>query len=77
VIPANTLIFRSEGLQVAIVRGGKIVLTPVTPGHDLGNMIEIVAGLKADDQIVVNPPNSIVSGQKVQIVSPTLPGDIK
>jgi hypothetical protein len=53
------------------------VLTPVTPGHDLGNMIEIVAGLKADDQIVVNPPNSIVSGQKVQIVSPTLPGDIK
>jgi RND family efflux transporter MFP subunit len=77
VIPANTLIFRSEGLQVALARGGQIVLTSVTPGHDLGNMMEIVAGLKADDQIVVNPPNSIVSGQKVQIVQATLPGDVK
>ncbi|MGA9507655.1 MAG: efflux RND transporter periplasmic adaptor subunit [Candidatus Sulfotelmatobacter sp.] len=77
IIPVNTLIFRSEGLRVAIVRGGKIMLTSVTPGHDLGNMIEIVAGLNADDQIVVNPPNSIVSGQEVQIVQATLPGDVK
>jgi hypothetical protein len=53
------------------------MLTPVTPGHDLGNTIEIVAGLNADDQIVVNPPNSIVSGQEVQIVQATLPGDVK
>jgi RND family efflux transporter MFP subunit len=77
VIPANTLIFRSEGLQVAVVRGGKIVLTSVTPGHDLGNAIEIVAGLNADDQVVVNPPNSIVSGQAVKVVQATLPGDTK
>ena len=77
IIPANTLIFRSQGLQVAIVKGGKIVLTPVTPGHDLGNAIEIVAGLNADDQVVVDPPNSIVSGQQVQIVQATLPGDTK
>ena len=77
IIPANTLIFRSEGLQVAVVRGGKIVLTSVTPGHDLGNAIEIVGGLKADDQVVVNPPNSIVSGQAVKVVQATLPGDTK
>src|ERR1700692_4860220 len=77
IIPANTLIFRSEGLQVALVRGGKIALTSVTPGHDLGNAIEIVAGLKADDQVVVNPPNSIVSGQAVKVVQATLPGDTK
>src|SRR6202795_1577794 len=75
IIPANTLIFRSEGLQVALVRGGKIALTSVTPGHDLGNAIEIVAGLNADDQVVVNPPNSIVSGQAVKVVKATLPGD--
>ena len=77
IIPANTLVFRSEGLQVAVVRGGNIVLTSVTPGHDLGNAIEIVAGLNADDQVVVNPPNSIVSGQAVKVVQATLPGDTK
>jgi len=76
-IPVNTLIFRSEGLRVGIVRGGKIVLAAVTPGHDFGNQIEIVAGLKPEDQVVINPPDSIVDGQQVQIVQATLPGDIK
>jgi RND family efflux transporter MFP subunit len=77
VIPVNTLIFRAEGLRVGIVRDGKVVLAAVTPGHDFGNTIEIVAGLKADDQVIVNPPDSIVSGQAVQIVQATLPGDSK
>jgi RND family efflux transporter MFP subunit len=77
VIPVNTLIFRTEGLRVGIVRDGKVVLATVTPGHDFGNTIEIVAGLKADDQVIVNPPDSIVSGQEVQIVQATLPGDTK
>jgi RND family efflux transporter MFP subunit len=76
-LPVNTLLFRSEGLRVGVVRDGKVVLTAVTPGHDFGNQIEIVAGLKADDQVIVNPPDSIVSGQAVQIVQATLPGDIK
>jgi RND family efflux transporter MFP subunit len=76
-LPVNTLIFRSEGLRVGIVKDGKVVLTAVTPGHDLGNEIEIVSGLKPDDQVIVNPPDSIVSGQEVQIVQATLPGDIK
>ena len=77
VIPVNTLIFRTEGLRVGIVRDGKVVLATVTPGHDFGNTIEIVAGLKADDQVIINPPDSIVSGQEVQIVQATLPGDSK
>jgi RND family efflux transporter MFP subunit len=76
-LPVNTLIFRSEGLQVGIVKGGCVALTTVTPGHDLGDQIEIVAGLKANDQVIINPPDSIVSGQKVQIVQATLPGDEK
>jgi RND family efflux transporter MFP subunit len=76
-IPVNTLLFRTEGLRVGIVKDGKVALTAVTPGHDFGNEIEIVAGLKPDDQIIVNPPDSIVSGQAVQIVQATLPGDIK
>jgi len=76
-LPVNALLFRSEGLRVGIVKDGKVALTAVTPGHDFGNQIEIVAGLKSNDQVVINPPDSIVSGQQVQIVQATLPGDIK
>jgi RND family efflux transporter MFP subunit len=76
-LPVNTLLFRSEGLRVGIVKDGKVALTAVTPGHDFGNEIEIVSGLKPDDQVIVNPPDSIVSGQQVQIVQATLPGDTK
>jgi RND family efflux transporter MFP subunit len=76
-LPVNTLIFRTEGLRVGVVKDGKVVLTAVTPGHDFGNQIEIVAGLKAEDQVIINPPDSIVSGQEVQIVQATLPGDAK
>jgi RND family efflux transporter MFP subunit len=76
-LPVNTLLFRTEGLRVGIVRDGKVVLTAVTPGHDFGNQIEIVSGLKGDDQVIINPPDSIVSGQEVQIVQATLPGDTK
>ncbi len=77
IIPVNTLIFRSEGLRVGIVKDGKVALTAVTPGHDFGNQIEIVSGLKPDDQVIINPPDSIVTGQQVQIVQAALPGDIK
>jgi RND family efflux transporter MFP subunit len=76
-IPVNTLLFRTEGLRAGVVKDGKVVLTAVTPGHDFGNQIEIVSGLKSDDQIIINPPDSIVSGQEVQIVQATLPGDPK
>lgn len=76
-IPTNTMLFRSEHLQVGIVRNGKVNLADITPGHDFGNQIEVVAGLQADDQIVVNPPDSLVSGQQVKIVQASLPGDSK
>jgi len=76
-LPVNTLLFRSEGLRVGIVKNGKVVLAAVTPGHDFGNEIEIVSGLQSDDQVILNPPDSIVSGQEAQIVQATLPGDIK
>jgi len=67
-VPVSTLVFRSQGLQVAVVRDGSAVLTPVTPGRDFGDQIEIVSGLKGDESVIVTPPDSIVSGQKVQVV---------
>jgi len=57
------------------VKGGRVALTDVTPGHDFGDQIEIVAGLNANDQVVLNPPDSLISGQEVKIVQATLPGD--
>ncbi len=69
-VPVSSLIFRSQGLQVAVVKNGAAVLTPVTPGHDYGEKIEIMSGLQAGDEVIVNPPDSLVSGQKVQVVQP-------
>jgi RND family efflux transporter MFP subunit len=74
-LPVSALIFRSEKLQVGVVKDGKVAVTDVIPGHDFGDQIEIVAGLKANDQVVLNPPDSLVSGQEVTIVSAALPGD--
>ena len=74
-IPVSALIFRSERLQVGVVRNGKVELADLTPGHDFGSEIEVVAGLKAGDQVVMNPPDSLVSGQRVNIVQASLPGD--
>jgi RND family efflux transporter MFP subunit len=69
-LPVDTLLFRAQGLQVAVVKDGKVVLTKVTPGHDFGEQIEIVAGLKGDESIIENPPDSVLTGQQVQIAKP-------
>ena len=74
-IPVNTLIFRSQHLQAGVVRNGKVELADLTPGHDFGSEIDVSAGLKPEDRVVVNPPDSLVSGQQVNVVQATLPGD--
>ena len=70
-IPVNTLLFRSEGLRVATVPDGKhINLQPVTIGRDYGNEVEIVAGLTGDENVVINPPDSLVPQEEVKIIQP-------
>jgi RND family efflux transporter MFP subunit len=76
-LPVNTLIFQSEKLQVGVVKNGKVVIKDIIPGHDFGSEIEVVSGLRADDQVIVNPPDSLVSGEEVKLVNATLPGDSK
>ena len=66
-LPVDTLLFRSEGLQVAVVKDSKVVLTQVTPGHDFGDQIEILSGLNGDESVIQNPPDSVLDGQQVQI----------
>jgi RND family efflux transporter MFP subunit len=67
VIPVNTLLFRSEGLRVVVVRDGKTVLLPVTLGRDFGESVEVLSGLNQGDLVVVNPSDSILAGQDVEI----------
>jgi RND family efflux transporter MFP subunit len=67
-IPVNATIFKSAGLQVAIVKDGKTIsLVPVTPGRDFGTDIEIVAGLKGDEWVVLNPSDSLTDGATVRV----------
>ena len=66
-LPANTLLFRSEGLQVGLVRDGRAQLVPVTIGRDDGATVEIVAGLKPTDQVILAPSDSLTSGSQVRI----------
>ena len=68
-VPANTLIFRSEGLQVAVVRNGEAQLVPVTIGRDYGATVEIVSGLQPTDQVIVSPSDSLTSGTRVRIAN--------
>ena len=75
VLPVNTFLFRQEGLRVAAVVDGKHAqLKPITLGHDFGNEAEVIAGLEGNESIIVNPPDSIESGQEVRIVTPAVSG---
>jgi RND family efflux transporter MFP subunit len=66
-IPANTLLFRREGLRVAVVRGNRAELTPVAIGRDYGARVEIVSGLRASDSIILDPSDSLESGAAVRL----------
>jgi RND family efflux transporter MFP subunit len=67
ILPVNSLLFRSEGLRVAAVSNGRAELKPITVGHDFGSEVEVVAGLTGDESIIVNPPDSLVSGEAVRV----------
>jgi RND family efflux transporter MFP subunit len=70
IVPVDTLLFRKEGLNVAIVENRKAKLVPVVAGHDFGTSIEIVSGLQGNESVISSPPDSIVTGETVQIAAP-------
>jgi len=67
VLPADTLIFRSGGLSVAVVRNGKAELVPVTLGRDFGTEVEVVSGVTVKDAVIENPSDSLTSGTPVHV----------
>jgi RND family efflux transporter MFP subunit len=74
ILSVDTLLFRKEGLRVAIVKDGKAELLPVTPGRDFGDSVEIVSGLQGNESVIVSPPDSITPGEKVQITQTAATG---
>jgi RND family efflux transporter MFP subunit len=68
-VPSNTLIFRKEGLRVAIVKQGVADLVPVKIGRDYGDKVEIVSGLQASDAVILDPSDSLIGGTSVRVGS--------
>jgi RND family efflux transporter MFP subunit len=68
VIPANALLFRKEGLSVAVVDGnGTVHLRPVQIGRNLGPTIEVLQGVSISDRLVLNPADSLAEGDHVTV----------
>jgi RND family efflux transporter MFP subunit len=70
-LPANTVLFRAAGLQVATIDEQKRVkLKSIVQGRDFGNTIEILSGVESDEVVILNPPDSLTDGVLVRISSP-------
>jgi RND family efflux transporter MFP subunit len=66
-LPSNALLFRAEGLSVAVVRQDHVVLTPISIGHDYGSTVEVTSGLTPQDAVVLDPADSLANGASVKI----------
>jgi RND family efflux transporter MFP subunit len=71
IVPTSALIFRRQGLQLAIVNqsseGAVAHLVPVTIGEDDGATVQIVTGLNPQDKVIQDPPDSLIDGEKVTV----------
>jgi hypothetical protein len=69
-VPANALIFRSNGAQLALIEenSGLIKFVKVTLGRDFGATVEISEGVTSESRVVLNPPDSLTEGMHVEVV---------
>ena len=71
-LPSNTLLFRAEGLQVGVVGpDDRVDLHEVDIGRDFGQTVEVLAGVRPSDRVIVNPSDSLASGTTVRVVGET------
>jgi membrane fusion protein (multidrug efflux system) len=69
-IPASALIFDQKGLRVATVTADdRILFKPVTIARDMGRDIELAGGITVEDRVISTPPDGIVDGDPVRVVS--------
>jgi len=66
-LPSNTLLFRAQGMQVGVVRDGRVVLVPVKIAADHGQTVEVSSGLSKEDQVILDPSDSLTNGQVVKV----------
>lgn len=67
-LPASTILFRAQGPQIGVVeKDGKVQLRAVRLGRDFGRTIEVLAGVDAKDRVIMNPPESLVTGCAVAV----------
>jgi RND family efflux transporter MFP subunit len=66
-VPANAIIFNSDGMQVAVVKDGVVHIRKISVGRDLGTTVEASAGVAPGDQVILNPPVDLTEGSKVTI----------
>jgi RND family efflux transporter MFP subunit len=68
IVPVSALLFRAEGLRVAIAKSDNTAaVIPVTIGRDFGETAEITDGLTEQDRVISNPPDSIIDGEKLNV----------
>jgi RND family efflux transporter MFP subunit len=70
ILPVSALIFRNDGLQVGTVKDGIAHTVHVTIGQDDGRTVQIITGLNQDDKVIQDPPDSLIDGEKVHVLSP-------
>lgn len=69
-VPSNTLLFRPEGIRVAIVGAdGKVHLQPVSISRELGTTVELGSGVTTQDRLIVNPADSLNEGDVVSVAA--------
>ncbi|MDE1150029.1 MAG: efflux RND transporter periplasmic adaptor subunit [Azospirillaceae bacterium] len=74
-VPATALVTGDTGVQLAVVgaagtpNAGKVVLKPVQLGRDMGDTVEVVAGLSPGDQVIDSPPETLNSGDEVRLAA--------
>ena len=68
IVPASTIIFNQNGMQVAVVENGVAHLHKIAITTDYGTEVEVSEGVKAGDQVILQPPVNLADGDKVQII---------
>jgi RND family efflux transporter MFP subunit len=66
VVPADALIFNRNGIQVAVVSNGKAEFRKIEVKRDMGTRVEVDSGIRAGDQVILNPPVTLVDGSKIR-----------
>jgi multidrug efflux pump subunit AcrA (membrane-fusion protein) len=68
VLPSSTILFQADGPQVGVVNSqNQVELRKVTLGHDFGDTIQILTGVRPADAVIASPPDSLRNAMRVAV----------